>query len=74
MSVSLTIVYNCAINSKKLYEEVKDFKVNVTDMGSCVLVYTSNISKEEAQIVIDICQEYGKCQIRTSLGYPMKEE
>lgn len=73
MNVSLTIVYNSPMNSKKLYEEIECFKVNVTDLGSSVLVYTSNIDKEDAKTVIGICKEYGNCQIRTSLGYPMKE-
>ena len=46
------------IDSKSLWEDVKDYDVNVTDMIQFTAVY-GKVSMYDSMFIIDICRKYG---------------
>ena len=61
MNVSLYAEVTGKIDSRKLYSEIKDYDVNVTDLGIKTLIY-GDVSLKVALIVIDVASEYGRIQ------------
>ena len=61
MNVSLYAEITGKIDSRKLYSEIKDYDVNVTDLGIKTLIY-GEVSLKVALIIIDAASEYGKVQ------------
>ena len=59
--VYLNIKINGKIDSKKLWEEVKEYDINVTDLESFTSVY-GKCSMYDSMFVIDICRKYGDIQ------------
>jgi len=55
----ICITFQQKVNSRKLYEELKDFKVNVTDLETEVYAYRNDISLIEIPQVLVICDKYG---------------
>lgn len=54
--VSCTI--NGKIDSRELWDDIKDYDVNVTDLGEVTYVY-GQVSMYDSLFVIDICRKYG---------------
>lgn len=54
--VSCTI--NGKIDSRELWDDIKDYDVNVTDLGKVTYVY-GQLSMYDSLFVIDICRKYG---------------
>lgn len=53
------ITFQTEIKSQELYNELKPFKMNVTDIGTQVYAYCSNILLTEIPQVLVICDKYG---------------
>lgn len=53
------------INSRALYDAIKQYSMNVCDMGDRTLVYNLEPVSEQA-VVSTLCKccEYGKCEIK----------
>ena len=62
MNVSLYAEVTGKIDSRKLYSEIKDYDVNVTDLGIKTLIY-GEVSLKVALIIIDAASEYGRIQV-----------
>lgn len=56
--VLLNIEIKGAIDSKKLWEEIRQYGVNVTDLEKYTLVH-GEVSMYDSMFVIDICRKYG---------------
>lgn len=54
----ITAEFPANIDSKELYEMVKCFKLNVTDIGKTVYMY-GEMSTKHLQTVIAICYKFG---------------
>lgn len=62
MNVYITI--ESGIKSRELYERLRPFKANVTDMGDKVYVYmTIDLREDTIEKVLTICHEYGDCSV-----------
>ena len=46
------------IDSKKLYSEISEYDINVTDLGDVTFVY-GKVSMYDSMFIIDICRKYG---------------
>lgn len=46
------------IDSKKLYSEISEYDINVTDLGDVTFVY-GKVSMYNSMFIIDICRKYG---------------
>ena len=46
------------IDSRELWDDIKDYDVNVTDLGEVTYVY-GQVSMYDSLFVIDICRKYG---------------
>lgn len=53
------ITFQQKVNSRELYEELKDFKVNVTDLETKVYAYRNDIELIEIPQILVICDKYG---------------
>lgn len=62
--VYLNVTINGKIDSKELWEDVKGYDVNVTDMELFTSVY-GKVSMYDSMFIIDICRKYGdiKCEV-----------
>lgn len=56
--VYVNVTIQGQIDSKSLWEDVKDYDVNVTDMIQFTAVY-GKVSMYESMFIIDICRKYG---------------
>ena len=56
--VYVNVTIQGQIDSKSLWEDVKDYDVNVTDMIQFTAVY-GKVSMYDSMFIIDICRKYG---------------
>lgn len=56
--VYVNVTINGQIDSRELYEDVRHYKVNVTDFITFTAVY-GQVSVKDSATVIDICRKYG---------------
>lgn len=56
--VYVNVTIQGQIDSKSLWEDVKDYDVNVTDMIEFTAVY-GKVSMYDSMFIIDICRKYG---------------
>lgn len=56
--VYVSITIQGKIDSKKLWEEVKGYDINVTDLESFTTVH-GKCSMYDSMFIIDICRKYG---------------
>ena len=56
--VYVNVTIQGQIDSKALWEDVKDYDVNVTDMIQFTAVY-GKVSMYDSMFIIDICRKYG---------------
>ena len=56
--VYLNVTINGKVDSKELWEDVKGYDVNVTDMEMFTAVY-GKVSMYDSMFIIDICRKYG---------------
>ena len=56
--VYVNVMIQGQIDSKSLWEDVKDYDVNVTDMIEFTSVY-GKVSMYDSMFIIDICRKYG---------------
>ena len=63
--MSVKVILNGTIDSKELYEEVKDTGANVTDMGQCTFVHVeADIRTDVLERVLAACRKYDvDCQV-----------
>lgn len=65
MKVYVDIKITECKNSRELYDKVKFFGVNVTDMGEEVYVYSATkIERARAEKVVLYCLDYGVCEVK----------
>ena len=64
--VYVNVTIQGQIDSKSLWEDVKDYDVNVTDMIQFTAVY-GKVSMYDSMFIIDICRKYG--DITTEVTY-----
>lgn len=58
MRIIITFPGN-SVDSRELYEDLKRYNVNVTDMSTCIYVYRDGITANEIAKVLSICDKYG---------------
>ena len=52
------------VESRELYERLRPYDANVTDVGDKVYVYTEiDIREDAVEHIIAICKEYGDCSV-----------
>lgn len=56
--VYVNVTIQGQIDSKALWDDVKDYDVNVTDMIQFTAVY-GKVSMYDSMFIIDICRKYG---------------
>jgi hypothetical protein len=56
--VYINVTINGKIDSKELWEDVKCYDINVTDLGEVTFVY-GEVSMFDSLIIISICRKYG---------------
>ena len=56
--VYLSVTIAGKVDSKELWEDVKRYDVNVTDMVEFTSVY-GKVSMYDSMFIIDICRKYG---------------
>lgn len=56
--VYINVTITGKIDSKKLYSEIQDYNVNVTDLGEVTFVH-GEASMYDSMFIIDICRKYG---------------
>lgn len=56
--VYLNVTINGKIDSKELWNDIKGYDVNVTDLGEVTFVY-GQVSMYDSMFIIDICRKYG---------------
>lgn len=56
--VYVTVTIQGKIDSKKLWDEVKGYDVNVTDLNEFTSVY-GKTTMYDSMFIIDICRKYG---------------
>lgn len=56
--VYINVTINGKIDSKELWEDVKGYDINVTDLGEVTFVY-GEVSMFDSLIIISICRKYG---------------
>lgn len=56
--VYINVTINGKIDSKKLWEEVKCYDINVTDLEAFTTVH-GKCSMYDSMFIIDICRKYG---------------
>lgn len=56
--VYVNVMIQGQIDSKSLWEDVKGYDVNVTDMNEFTSVY-GKVSMYDSMFIIDICRKYG---------------
>lgn len=66
MDVNITV--KPRVKSRELYERLKSFNANVTDLGNVVYVYTKIDIREDAiEKILKICREYGDCSVDANM-------
>lgn len=56
--VYLNVTIKGKIESKDLWEDVKEYNVNVTDLIAFTVVH-GEVSMYDSMFIIDICRKYG---------------
>lgn len=56
--VYVNVQINGKIDSKELWNDVKRYDINVTDLGEMTMVY-GKVSMYDSMFIIDICRKYG---------------
>ena len=63
--MSLYITINAKIDSRKLYEELKRFDMNVLDLGKKTVAYRNmDIGRQNIDCIIATCSKYGNIAIK----------
>lgn len=66
MSVLITI--KGKIDSKELYEDLKQYGLNVTDMGEKTLIYAKiDIRDNTIEKILAICNKYGDPEVEAHI-------
>lgn len=53
------------IDSQELYEKVRNYHMNVTNLGTRVYVYgTVNLTEPLVEYILQICYSYGNCDVK----------
>ena len=65
--MKLHVTIDGPIDSLMLWELIKDYKPNLTDIGKKIYVY-GEFSQTVALKIIGRCQLFGDCEIRLSKG------
>ena len=70
MSTEMSIlieVKNCK-ESRKLYDELKKYQLNVIDMGAKTVVHaTIDIRDDAMENILKVCNKYGSCDVEAHL-------
>jgi len=56
--VYVNVQINGKIDSNELWNDVKRYDINVTDLGEMTMVY-GKVSMYDSMFIIDICRKYG---------------
>lgn len=56
--VYINVTIKDKIDSKELWDDIKGYDVNVTDMGEVTFVH-GKTSMYDSMFIIDICRKYG---------------
>lgn len=63
-SMNIYVTIKPRVKSRELYERLRPYNVNVTDLGDRVYVYTRiQLSRVDLKKVLSICNEYGECLV-----------
>ena len=63
-SMNIYVTIKPKVKSRELYERLRPYNVNVTDLGDKVYVYTRmQLSRVDLEKVLSICNEYGECLV-----------
>lgn len=66
--MSVMIVVKDCVGSRELYEELRKYKLNVTDLGSKTLVHAIvDIREPDMESILTICNKYGSCEVEAHL-------
>lgn len=66
--MSVMIVVKDCVGSRELYEELREYKLNVTDLGSKTLVHAIvDIREPDMESILTICNKYGSCEVEAHL-------
>ena len=57
--VYINVTIKGKINSKELWEDIKRYNVNVTEVGEVTFVH-GEASMYDSMFIIDICRKYGE--------------
>lgn len=57
--VYINVTIKGKIDSKELWEDIKRYNVNVTDVGEVTFVH-GEASMYDSMFIIDICRKYGE--------------
>ena len=56
--VYINVTIKGKIDSKELWDDIKGYDVNVTDLGEVTFVY-GQATMYDSMFIIDICRKYG---------------
>ena len=66
--MSVMIVVKDCVGSREIYEELREYKLNVTDLGSKTLVHAIvDIREPDMEGILTICNKYGSCEVEAHL-------
>lgn len=60
------ITFPRGVDSRALYDDLRCFKMNVTDMGTVVYVHRNDITAAEISQILVICDKYGRYDVTVS--------
>ena len=63
MSMNLDVFYCKGVDNSSLSSEIEKYGAVVTSVGVSTYVYVKDTNCEKAKKIIEICKEYGNCQI-----------
>ena len=60
------ITFPRGVDSRALYDDLRCFKMNVTDMGTVVYVHRNDITAKDMSQILVICDKYGRYDVTVS--------
>ena len=60
------ITFPRGVDSRALYDDLRCFNMNVTDMGTVVYVHRNDITATEISQILVICDKYGRYDVTVS--------
>lgn len=60
------ITFPRGVDSRALYDDLRCFNMNVTDMGTVVYVHRNDITATEISQILVICDKYGHYDVTVS--------